>query len=296
MHRVRNFIRFSRLHTVIGTAVSVTALYYIAVAAGKGNWSGHLQHLVLTLLACLGANIYIVGLNQITDIEIDRVNKPYLPLASGAYTVSLARRILFLALLPALAIGIFYGGFLLATILVSLFLGTIYSLPPIRLKRFYFWAAFCIIAVRGLVVNFLLFLHYQWVINHSTRVPPVVLLLAGVIFIYSVVIAWFKDIPDMEGDRRHRISTLTLDLGANRVFLAGNGILLLVYVAVMAVVVLYPGFWQTQLLLVAHGFFLLVLLYAMLRTIPSGRRSMSRFYQLVWVLFFLEYIVFSLSA
>ena len=30
------------------------------------------------------ANVYIVGLNQLSDIEIDRVNKPELPLASGA--------------------------------------------------------------------------------------------------------------------------------------------------------------------------------------------------------------------
>ena len=39
------------------------------------------------LLQALGPallmNICIVGLNQLYDVEIDRVNKPYLPLASG---------------------------------------------------------------------------------------------------------------------------------------------------------------------------------------------------------------------
>ena len=28
-------------------------------------------------------NVCIVGINQLYDVEIDRVNKPYLPLASG---------------------------------------------------------------------------------------------------------------------------------------------------------------------------------------------------------------------
>ncbi|KAJ0475828.1 putative homogentisate phytyltransferase [Helianthus annuus] len=35
---------------------------------------------------CL-ANSFVVGLNQVTDIEIDKVNKPYLPLASGDLSV-----------------------------------------------------------------------------------------------------------------------------------------------------------------------------------------------------------------
>ena len=39
------------------------------------------------LVPSLLINIYIVGLNQLHDVEIDRVNKPYLPLASGDLSV-----------------------------------------------------------------------------------------------------------------------------------------------------------------------------------------------------------------
>ncbi|KAF5787644.1 putative homogentisate phytyltransferase [Helianthus annuus] len=35
---------------------------------------------------CL-ANLYVVGINQLSDVEIDKVNKPYLPLASGELPV-----------------------------------------------------------------------------------------------------------------------------------------------------------------------------------------------------------------
>lgn len=33
-------------------------------------------------------NIYVVGLNQLFDVEIDKVNKPYLPLASGKFSMA----------------------------------------------------------------------------------------------------------------------------------------------------------------------------------------------------------------
>ena len=37
----------------------------------------------------------------------------------------------------------------------------LFASPPIRLKRFPFWASFCILAVRGAVVNLGLFLHFS---------------------------------------------------------------------------------------------------------------------------------------
>ncbi|KAJ0744758.1 putative homogentisate phytyltransferase [Helianthus annuus] len=41
------------------------------------------------LQGCL-ANLYVAGINQLSDVEIDKVNKPYLPLASGELPVRTA--------------------------------------------------------------------------------------------------------------------------------------------------------------------------------------------------------------
>ena len=90
MNFIKNFILYSRLHTIIGTTISASTLYIITIALSPEPVEYHLLGFLLTLISCLGANIYIVGLNQITDIEIDKINKPYLPLASGAYTVKKA--------------------------------------------------------------------------------------------------------------------------------------------------------------------------------------------------------------
>ena len=44
--------------------------------------------LALALLAGAAVNIYIVGLNQCEDVEIDRINKPKRPLTSGRMTIA----------------------------------------------------------------------------------------------------------------------------------------------------------------------------------------------------------------
>lgn len=295
MSTIRDFVRFSRPHTVVGTTLSIIALYVIALSFSDGSdW--HAATLGLTLLACLGANIYIVGLNQITDVEIDRINKPWLPLASGAYSMSSAYLIIGVSVLISLLIAVIMGHYLLLTVLLSLGLGTAYSLPPLRLKRFHFWAAFCIIAVRGMIVNLLLFLHFHRIINGAENIPPVIWILTVSIFIYSIAIAWFKDVPDMEGDRRFQIRTLTLQLGARNVLRIGNtllGILFLTNMTLSWFGILAVNKW---VFIPAHLLMLSALCIAAARLNPEQSASMRRFYLFIWLLFFMEYAAFAAGA
>ncbi|MCB0548395.1 MAG: homogentisate phytyltransferase [Phaeodactylibacter sp.] len=295
MSFIINFIRFSRLHTVIGTTLSILALYLLALSySGYQDW--HLPELFLTLASCLGANIYIVGLNQITDVEIDRINKPYLPLASGAFSMRMGYGLITVSVLLSLGIAIYIGKYLLLTVLLSLALGTAYSLPPFRLKRFTFWAAFCIIAVRGLIVNLLLFLNFHFIISGRENIPAAVWLLTGAIFVYSIVIAWFKDIPDMEGDSRYEIRTLSLRIGARRVFLIGNVLISLVYALLIASPFLLDFELNGAVFAGAH-LLLLALLWIANNWVDLQRKvTVQRYYQFIWVLFFLEYVTFSVAG
>ena len=86
--------RFSRPHTVIGTALSVAGLLTIVVAEHPGADAGKaVFHGFWTLVAALSVNVFIVGINQISDVEIDRVNKPFLPIAAGDLSPENAWRI-----------------------------------------------------------------------------------------------------------------------------------------------------------------------------------------------------------
>ena len=53
------------------------------------------------MIPALLMNICIVGLNQIFDVPIDRINKPYLPLASGEFTMRMGQSVVCLYALDA---------------------------------------------------------------------------------------------------------------------------------------------------------------------------------------------------
>src|SRR4051812_33430060 len=77
--------RFARPHTIVGTTLSVLSLYAIATTQFSGvALETGLFELFWTLVAAWCVNVFIVGINQLEDVEIDRVNKPFLPVAAGA--------------------------------------------------------------------------------------------------------------------------------------------------------------------------------------------------------------------
>jgi len=295
MKWLKAFIQFSRPHTIIGTTLSVVGLYLIAWAHnGTPPWQWEI--LFPTLLSCLGANIYIVGLNQLTDVEIDRINKPHLPLAAGTYSLRTGKAIIAVCLLISLLIALREGFFLTLTVILSLLIGTAYSLPPLRLKRFHLWAAACIFTVRGVVVNLFLFLHFNRQLSGAVDIPPQMWALTAFIFGLSLVIAWFKDIPDMEGDSRFRIMTLSLTLGARKVFNVGRGLLAACYLGlIVAGIAGIPGV-NGAVLAATHAGLLGMMWLASLRATPGNRASIARYYLFIWVLFFSEYIFFPIAC
>ncbi|KAF8769554.1 hypothetical protein HU200_006421 [Digitaria exilis] len=74
-------------------------------------------------------NIYIVGLNQLFDIEIDKVNKPTLPLASGEYTPTTGVAIVSVFAAMSFGLGWAVGSQpLFWALFISFVLGTAYSI------------------------------------------------------------------------------------------------------------------------------------------------------------------------
>ncbi|OAV45336.1 homogentisate phytyltransferase [Lewinella sp. 4G2] len=283
------FLRFGRAHTLIGTTLSLLAVYLIATRQyGIHDWG----MFAWSLFVCLAANVYITGLNQLTDVEIDRINKPYLPLASGAYTIAQGRWIVGVCGVLAVIGSLWYPPYLPLTVLSSIALGTAYSADPIRLKRFHFWAAFCIIVVRGLIVNLILYLHYAKYLGEAASVPPIpptIWLLTAVIFVFGVIIAWYKDLPDTEGDDAHGIRTLSLIRSKDWVYRAG-AILLSFTLLVAGAYALA----QHQYYLGGGLIILLVGFGVNTRSLDlTDQASIARFYQGTWVVFFGIYLVFA---
>ncbi len=289
--------KFSRPHTIIGTSLSVLAIYSIALSTTNSSieWT-NIGQLLGVWIACLCGNVYIVGLNQLYDVEIDRVNKPDLPLASGKLSILTGKWIVGLTGVLAISIAASLGQWLFITVATSLAIGTAYSLPPIRLKRFPLLAAICIFTVRGCIVNLGLFAHFNQVFGGTEILPPIVWVLTVFILVFTVAIAIFKDVPDLEGDRQYQIQTFTLILGKATVFNLTCGTITLAYLGTIAAGIFALPMVNTWVFVGIH-LTLLGALYWRSRDVDLEQKvAIADFYQFIWKLFFLEYLLFPLAC
>lgn len=255
--------RFTRPHTLIGSALAIPSIFLLAAPTYNSFFTLRtMVALVYAAVPSLLMNLYITGLNQITDVEIDKINKPYLPIAKGDLKKSTAIGVVLAAVLVSLLMSVCNPVFSTSGLQVALWgsfvLGTVYSLPPFRLKRHPLLAAFCIVAVRGTIINagefhvawfhempFLFVLLTEQILNIRTGFYSHALSAAfsatkeaaagvGVLHcllndwkcafsslffgVFGIVIALMKDVPDARGDRIFDIKSFTVRIGQKRVF------------------------------------------------------------------------------
>jgi homogentisate phytyltransferase / homogentisate geranylgeranyltransferase len=293
--------QFSRPHTIIGTTLSVIALYLIAIATNNIPADTilsitNLQLILVAWLACICGNIYIVGLNQLYDIEIDRINKPHLPLASGMFSIQQGQWIVGITGILGIVVAAICSPWLLATVGISIVLGTAYSLPPIRLKRFSLLAAFCILVVRGLVVNIGLFTYFNEALTNVLSFPVIIWIITLFILVFTIAIAIFKDVPDMAGDQKFQIQTFTISWGKPAILNITRWVISVAYLSMMA-----AGIWllpavNTAFLVGFHGVLLSLLWWRSRDVDLEDQQAIGSFYQFIWKLFFLEYLLFPLAC
>ena len=285
--------RFSRPHTLVATTVSILGIYLIAVAELPGVALGDGPgDLALTLLAGALVNVYIVGLNQVEDVDIDRINKPHLPIAAGDLGLRSARRIVAVAGAGPIVLALTQGWVELAAVVAALAIGTAYSSPPLRLKRFPAIAAMSISIVRALVVNVGVYEHFADSLGgrpELSSIPAPIVALTLFVLPFSFAIAVLKDVPDAEGDRRFRIATFTVKLGPRRALAMGMGALTAGYLGMAGLGPLALPDAQPWVLAGGHLLALAALWHWALTSDLTAHASLTRFYMRVWLLFFLEY-------
>lgn len=290
--------RFLRPHTIRGTALGSIALVARALIENPEliNWWLTFKAFY-GLVALICGNGYIVGINQIYDIGIDKVNKPYLPIAAGDLSVQSAwALVLFFAAAGLLIVGWNFGSFISSLYCLGLFLGTIYSVPPFRLKR-YPVAAFLIIAtVRGFLLNFGVYYATRAALGLTFRWSSPVAFITTFVTVFALVIAITKDLPDVEGDRKFQISTLATKLGVRNIAFLGSGLLLANYLGAILIAIYMPQVFRRSIMVPAHAILALGLIFQawVLEQAKYTKEAISQFYRFIWNLFYAEYIIFPL--
>jgi 4-hydroxybenzoate polyprenyltransferase len=210
--RLNALYKFTRPHTIRGTILgslcgTIRALLDTPVAARAALasatfWTHLLPRALIGVTALLLGNAFIVGINQIYDEDIDKVNKPFLPVASGEMSKRWAWTVVGTSLLigPALVYATF-PRLLFQLYTVGLGLGLVYSVPPIRTKQNPVLAGLTIAVVRGFLLNFGVYYAVRNALGAPFFWSPKVAFVARFMTAFATVIAVTKDLPDVEGDK-----------------------------------------------------------------------------------------------
>ncbi|XP_057442132.1 glycinol 4-dimethylallyltransferase-like isoform X2 [Lotus japonicus] len=251
---------------------------------------------MLTVIIChrlLGT--YLTVVNQLFDIEIDKINKPYLPLASGqlSYTtgVIIATSSLIMSFWLAWSVGSWP---LIWNILVSGVIWTAYSInvPLLRWKGNPVLAAMCYIVTMAFSNPIGDFLHMQTFVFKRPAVFP-----RGLDFflvfmsLYIVGIAALKDIPDIEGDKAFGIHSLSTHFGPKRVFWFCVSILEMAF-GVGLLVGATSSCQRSKIITVLGHVALAFVLWCQAKAVDlKSKASISSFYMFTWKLLYAEYFL-----
>ncbi len=201
--------RLARPFTLLPPVVGIVSGSGVAYGATGAIWNW--RAIASAALAAAVLNAGSNALNQICDLELDRVNKPRRPLPSGELTIRQAAAFTILCYGVALLLA--------ATVNLETFViyaaaavGTwMYSSPPLRLRNHYFWSNFTIALFRGALLKVA-----GWAVLSpvTTRVEP--WYIGGIFFFFLLGAAGTKDFSDMEGDRAGGSLTLPVVFGPTR--------------------------------------------------------------------------------
>ena len=207
---------FSRPFTLVAPALGfASGAVTAAGAAPREAWSSDLityPLIGLTMAAVLNAASN--ALNQIYDLEIDRVNKPKRPLPSGRLTLASAWSFTLVTYAVALALAwlVAPGGRreCFWIVIVATIITVLYSVPPFRTKRLGIWANVTIAIPRGVLLKVA-----GWsAVKSVMAVEPWFI---GAIFgLFLLGASTTKDFADMEGDARGGCRTLPIIYGVRR--------------------------------------------------------------------------------
>lgn len=214
--RAALYLELSRPFTLLAPAVGFLSGGITAIGAAPAEpWSwGLLAPPLIGALMAAVLNAASNALNQIYDVEIDRVNKPARPLPSGRLSIRDGWAFTWTAYAAAWALAwmVAPGGrrecfwIVVAATLITF----AYSAPPLRTKRLGIWANVTIAIPRGVLLKVAGWSSVKTVVG----VEPWFI---GAIFgLFLLGATTTKDFADMEGDRRGGCRTLPLQYGVRR--------------------------------------------------------------------------------
>lgn len=204
MATIKHYIKLSRPFTLLAPVIGYLCG---AVMAWRAEGGGFPAAVWLGAAAAALINAFSNSLNQIYDIEIDRINQPGRPLPSAALTMKQAGVFTAVSVAAALALAALVNLYLLAIFAAAAFSTWLYSAPPARTKTRGLWANVTIAFPRGVLI---MVAGWAAVTAPDSADPWAA---GGVLALFVFGAASTKDFADTEGDRANGVKTLPIIYG-----------------------------------------------------------------------------------
>ncbi|XP_057439896.1 glycinol 4-dimethylallyltransferase-like [Lotus japonicus] len=251
------------------------------------------------IVAYIFMGIYTAGVNQLFDIEIDKINKPYLPLVSGQLSFTTGVIICACCLLLSFSFSWILGSWpLIWSLLSCCAVWTAYSAnaPLLRWKGHPVSAALSIVASWAVIFPIPDFLHMQtFVFKRPTIFPRSLIFVTIFMSLYSMGIALLKDIPDVEGDKKFGIYSFPARFGKKRVFWVCVSLFELAFGIALMVGATSSYMWSKVAMILGNTVLASVVWYRAKSVNLGSKDSMASFYMLIWKILFAAYMLMPLA-
>lgn len=164
-----------------------------------------IPYIILTVFLLIFIWQYTVMINDIYDIEIDRHSNVRRPLIAGVVTKSQYINLIVTMATFSLIFGFILSPLILALTILCLFLGTVYSVPPFRVRD-RIWSS--IIIGAGSACAFLVGFFTPNYLGIASSLSMDGILIALIIFSALSMAPVLTDLKDYEGDKKASVKTL----------------------------------------------------------------------------------------
>ncbi len=198
---MKNFFRSTRyLNGLIAIFVVIVGFY---LSSGRIP----IMPTVLTALSVFFLSCFANIHNDILDRDIDKINHPERPIASGEISIAKAKLYMYISLVLSILFALFIGLRGLLTIVFIIFLSGLYN---IYLKKTLLVSNITVGLVTALVFC------VPGMIMHNIKSVCIPALIA---FYYNFIREIAKDGQDIEGDKKSRRITIPMILGTKQTYL-----------------------------------------------------------------------------
>lgn len=195
---MKNYLKLARIGNLIITFLSVEVAGILCGVNIVESWR--------ILAAAVAASLITAGgnaVNDLFDIDIDRINRPYRPLVSGKLSVEQTRLFYFIVTAIGLAVSAAINLYSFLIAVVAAFAVLIYSF---KLKRLVFLGNFTVALLTGLA-----FIYAGTSVNDLKDVYPA----AVFAFLTNLIREIIKDAEDVKGDGEIGVKTIATKYGTH---------------------------------------------------------------------------------